>query len=139
VSLKVGVTPGKICSHTNGLLSMPANGAGVYDALNCDLSIGCKPDEYVVIDRDRGSSVQCTVAPNGQQYSVSVHLSVDGTSTGTTSLSFGMTGNIGAAGGTPRVTEQNSVSMGGGKDDSARYDCGTTPLLPGRIWQRPPR
>jgi hypothetical protein len=138
VSLKVGVTPGKICSHTNGLISMPFNqGAGVYDSLNCDLSAGCKPDKYVVVDRDRGSSVQCTVAPNGDKFSVSVSLSVDGTATGTESLSFGLSGVFGATGGTPAdVTQQNSVSKGGGQDDMCTVSIAAPRGLikQGRIW-----
>jgi hypothetical protein len=120
VSLKVGVTPGKICSHTNGQISMPMNVAGVLESLNCDLSQGCKPDEYVVVNRDRGTTVTCTVAPNGNNFNVSARLSVDGTSTGDVSLNFGITGNnIGPTGGGPvGVTQLNSVSMGGGKDDA---------------------
>src|SRR5262245_29063288 len=76
VSLIVGPPPGKVCSHTNGQISMPMNVAGVLEALNCDLSQGCKPDEYVVVDRDRGSTVQCSVVPNGGTYTVSARLRV---------------------------------------------------------------
>jgi len=117
VSLTVKPTSGKLCSHTNGLLSMPMNGSGVFDALNCNLSAGCKPDEYVVVDRDRGSSVQCTIAPSGDKFTVSATLSVDGTSTGQESLSFGISGIIGAGDSLNVVVNQrNSVSGGSGSD-----------------------
>jgi len=91
----------------------------VFDALNCDLSVGCSPDEYVVVDRDRGTTVQCSVAPNGGSYNVSARLLVDGTQTGNESVSFGISGIIGPTGGRSiMVNQQNSVSGGGGIDDT---------------------
>jgi hypothetical protein len=136
VSLKVGVTPGKICSHTNGQISMPLNVAGVIEALNCDLSQGCRPDEYIVVDRDRGSTVQCTVTPNGSSFNVSARLSVNGTSTGSESLTFGISGLIGPTGGPAAVNQQNSVSMGGGIDEMCTVSI-TAPrglIKTGGIW-----
>jgi hypothetical protein len=88
----------------------------VYEALNCDLSAGCKPDEYVVVDGDRGATVSCTVAPSTEGFTVSARLSYDGTSTGDQSLTFGLSGLLSPTGGMAAVTEQNSVSMGSGTD-----------------------
>jgi hypothetical protein len=119
VAFKVSPTPGKVCSHTNGQLSAPFNVAGVFDALNCDLSAGCRPDEYVVVDRDRGTAVQCSVAPNGGSYTVSARILVDGSQTGEESLSFGLSGIVGPTGGNSiAVNQQNSVSGGGGIDNN---------------------
>jgi hypothetical protein len=137
VSVKVGLTPGKLCSHTNGFISMPLNVAGVFSALSCDLSKGCKPDEFVVVDRDRGATVSCSVAPNGATYNVSARLNVDGTATGDPSLAFGLSGVIGQTGGTPvSVDQQNTVSMGGGKDSQCTVTIQSPNGLikPGGIW-----
>jgi hypothetical protein len=137
VSVKVGVASGKICSHTNNSISMPMNVAGVVSALTCDLSKGCKPDEYVVVDRDRATTVSCSVAPNGGTYSVSARLSFDGTATGDPSLTFGLSGNIGATGGTPvKVNQQNTVSDSTGIDNNCTVSINapTGLIKAGGIW-----
>jgi hypothetical protein len=121
VTLKVGVAPGKICSHTSPQIAAPAvSVAGVIEELSCDLSQGCKPDEYVVVDRDRGVTVSCTVAPSGDTFNVSLRLSVDGTSTGSESIAFGLNGVISQFGGTASVNEQNSAAGGGGTDNACK-------------------
>ena len=136
VTFKVGVMPGNICSQTSAQMSAPANIAGVLGALTCDLSTGCKPDEYVVVDRDRGTTVQCTVAPNGDMFNVSVRLSVDGTSTGGDSISFELNGLFSPMGGTALVSEQNSPAHGAGSDTACHVII-TPPrglVKPGAIW-----
>jgi hypothetical protein len=141
ITLKVGVTSGKICSHTSPQLSMPADSvASVIQELSCDLSSGCKPDDFVVVDRDRGATVQCTVAPDGDKWKVAVRLSVDGTATGTESLSFSMASSIPINPGgdtTPvSVSEQNSEAKGGGTDNSCTLSINSPHGLikQGGIW-----
>src|SRR5947207_2908841 len=57
-------TMGKRCppTLTHNQVSMPASDAsGVYSELiGCDLSMSCKPDKYVVVDRDRGATISCS-------------------------------------------------------------------------------
>jgi hypothetical protein len=117
IEFKSSVAPGMLCSHTHTFISAPSNvAAGVLDALSCDLSTGCKPDQYVVVDRDRGATVTCLVASNGSDFSVSTRLSVDGTSTGEPSISFQLNGVLSPTGGTATISEQNSIGGGGGND-----------------------
>jgi len=136
VAFRVGVPPGRICSHTNATMSMPPNVAGVLEALTCDLTKGCKPDEFVVVDRDRGATVACSVAPSGSNFTVSAMLRVDGSSTGSESVSFGLSGVISRTGGMATINEQNSVAGGGGVDPACTVSI-VSPMgaiKPGGIW-----
>jgi hypothetical protein len=130
------VLPGKICSHTHELISEPANVAGVLDALTCDLSTGCKPDEYVVVDRDHGATVSCLVVPNGSDFNVSTQLSVDGTPTGEPSISFQLSGVLSMTGGMAMIAEQNSLAGGGGRDNACTVSIQqpTGLVKSGAIW-----
>ena len=56
VTVKVSPTNGKPCPASGSYFSVPTNEiTGVLTQLNCDLSMGCKPDKYVVVDRDTGA------------------------------------------------------------------------------------
>jgi hypothetical protein len=136
VTFKISPTAGRVCSHTNGQLSAPINVAGVIQALACDLNEGCKPDEFVVVDGDRGTSVACQVRSSGGSFDVSLSLALDGTPTGSESIQFQANGVLSPTGGMMAVTETNTVSAGGGKDDSCSVTV--TPnsgrLEAGTVW-----
>jgi hypothetical protein len=110
--------------------------ASVYSELNCDLSAGCKPDDYIVVDRDRGANVSCTVSPAGGNYNVVLTLNVDGSATNEASMQFGLTGLLTASGGMAAINESNSVARGGGQQG----DCTVTIAPPtgvigkGKVW-----
>lgn len=140
VTFKVGVAPGKTCSHTNGQVSIPLNVAGVFSALNCDLTEGCRPDEFVAVDRDRdrGTNVTCSVRSNGGSFDVSLSLAFDGTLTGDPSLQFQANGALSPTGGTLAISEANSVSGGGGSDSacSVTVDANHGRLEAGTTWAK---
>ena len=134
VTFNIGPSPGNLCRHTNGQLSMPAaQNASVFgDLLACTLGSGCKPDEFVVEDRDRGTTISCMVAPSGSNFTVSATLNVDGSP----SMQFQANGVLSPSGGTLSINESNSEAMGGGSDPACSVQ-----LLPdmsflesGKIW-----
>lgn len=110
--------------------------ASVIQELACDLSRGCKPDDYVVVDRDQGSTVSCIVAPVGDNFDVRLSLVVDGSAANGVSMNFSVAGTVSNAGGTADITESNSVAQGGG----SQADCTLTITPPtglvakGKIW-----
>ncbi|HEX4337388.1 MAG TPA: hypothetical protein VH062_15840 [Polyangiaceae bacterium] len=129
-------SPGLQCTTTNPQLSIPAsNSTGVLQELNCDLSAGCKPDDYVVVDRDRGANVSCIVAPQGDGYTVSLSLNYDGDAVMAPTISFSVTGTVSATGGMVNISQTNS-QFGGGQDPA----CTVTIAPPkgvvgkGKIW-----
>lgn len=128
---------GKICDHTNGALSFPSKyNAGVIQELNCDLGTGCSVHDYVVVNGDSGSSVNCSVVPSGNDYDVQLSLSVDGAAANVPSGILNVSGTVSKTGGTVAIQETNSVAGGGG----SQSDCTLTitPTLgavgPGKIW-----
>jgi hypothetical protein len=122
--------PGKTCTTTNGQLSFPSRyNASVYSELNCDLSMGCKPDDYIVVDRDPGTSVSCTVSPAGENFNVLLSLDVDGSATNDASGQFGVAGLVSKTGGTVIINESNSVARGGGQQS----DCVVKIASPGGV------
>ena len=137
VAFESMVSPGKICSHPHAMVAQPsAQQDRVLEELTCDLTTGCKPDGYVVVDRDRGANVSCLVAPAGSNFTVSINFNVDGTTTGDPSVSFELTGVLSTTGGTATVAERNSVGGGSGRDNA----CTVSTLAPrglvksGGIW-----
>jgi hypothetical protein len=128
VAFSTAAAPGKVCAHTNEQLAWPSNDvAGVVQELSCDSSTGCKPDAYVVKDRDPGTNVICDVAPTGTDFNVSARLSIDGTSMSTPSITFEVHGALTPMGGTATLGEQNSVTQSGGND----FACNIT-IAPNR-------
>ena len=137
LTLQTTNAAGRVCTTQNGQLSVPfAQTAGVLDELNCDLSMGCHPDDYVVVDRDTGATVTCTVSPQGGNYYVSLNLQANATATSPLQLSFQMQGNLQPSGGMAGISQTNSVAMGGGRDDA----CTVTIAAPfgviakGKVW-----
>jgi hypothetical protein len=137
VTFSVSPATGNVCTHTSPQLSLPSRYiASVQAELNCDLSMGCKPDDYVVVDRDRGSTVTCNVAAAGGNFNVQLDISVDGSATGDLSAQFGLNGAVTPTGGTVSINESNSIGGGGGVDDN----CALTITAPhgvikqGAIW-----
>jgi hypothetical protein len=116
VTLKISPTAGRTCAHTNGQLSAPsAQNASVYgELLGCDLSQGCKPDEYVVVDRDRNTHLTCLVAPSGDTFNVTATLNV----ADPPSMQFQVAGTLSPLGGTVAISESNSIAQGGGSDSA---------------------
>jgi hypothetical protein len=134
VSLKISPTPGQTCQHTNGQLSAPAaQNAGVFsELLGCDLSQGCKPDEFVVVDRDRNTDIICNVTPNGDNFTVAIQMNV----ASSPSMQFGVNGTINATGGTVSISENNSVAGGGGTDSTCILTIAPNHgvVAKGKIW-----
>ncbi len=89
------------------------------------------------MDRDRGTSVSCTVTPaaNGN-FNVQLSFNVDGSATNDPSGQFGLTGLLSKTGGTVSINESNSVAGGGG----LQSDCKVTIappmglIAPRKIW-----
>jgi hypothetical protein len=138
VWLQASPAPGKVCTTTNGKLGIPSKfNASVIQELNCQLGSGCKPDDYVVVDRDTGSVVTCNVSPSGGNYAVNLSLVVDGSNVmGGVSMNFSLAGTLSPSGGTASINESNSVAVGGGN----QVDC-TVSITPptglvakGKIW-----
>jgi hypothetical protein len=134
VTLKISPTSGQTCQHTNGQLSAPsAQNAGVYgELLGCDLTQGCKPDEFVVVDRDRNTDISCSITANGSNFNVNILMNVSSSP----SMQFGVTGTVTPQGGTVSISESNSVALGGGTDNACQVTI--TPnrgtVGKGKIW-----
>jgi hypothetical protein len=126
VAVKVAPTNGKQCPSSGSFLTMPAldsNNQPVIASVlgqltQCDLSMGCKPDKYVVVDRDRGAVVSCQVSPTAAGFNVLLSLDVDGSAVGmgAPSMRFDMSGSVSTGGGMASITENNSAYGGGGSD-----------------------
>ncbi|HVW23934.1 MAG TPA: hypothetical protein VHC69_01095 [Polyangiaceae bacterium] len=129
---------GKVCTTTNGRFGIPSKyNSSVLAELNCDLSMGCHPDDYVVVDRDTGSSVTCSVSGSSGSYSVQLSLIVDGSNVvDGVSMNFSLSGTLTDTGGTVAINESNSVAVGGGSET----DCTVTIAPPkgliakGKVW-----
>ncbi len=137
VTFNVTPAPGQTCSETDPQVSVPsAYNGSVQAELSCDLSAGCKPDGYVVVDGDRGTTVACTVSAAAGNFNVLLSLTVDGSATNELSAQFGLNGAISPTGGTVSINESNSVAKGGGSDPN----CTLTIAAPhgvvkrGAIW-----
>jgi hypothetical protein len=117
VAFKVSPTGGKQCPPAGAFLGFPSSAtASVVGELSCDLSADCKPDQYVVVDRQDGANVNCSVTANGPDYALSASLDVDGAATGGVSVRFDVSGIVSPTGGTVALTENNSAYGGGGAD-----------------------
>lgn len=137
VTFSVSPAPGKTCTHTNAELSFPSKyNASVQAELACDLSAGCKPDDYIAVDHDRGTTVACSVVATAGNYDVLLDLSVDGSETNEVSGQFGLSGTVTQAGGTVAVNESNSYANGGGRqsDCTVKIDSPHGIVKPGAIW-----
>jgi hypothetical protein len=137
VTYSMTPAPGKTCADTSPQLSFPAKyNASVQAELACDLSMGCKPDDYVVVEGDRGASVFCSVVATANGFDVQLSLSVDGSATGDLSGQFDLTGAVSKTGGTVSINASNSYANGGGTES----DCTLTIASPhgviaeGKIW-----
>lgn len=134
VTLSISPTPGQACNHTSPQLSMPAaQNTSVFGALlGCNLQTGCKPDEFVVVDRDRGTNISCTISPSGGNYNVNILMNVDGSP----SMQFGVNGTLMANGGTIAINETNSEARGGGSDPACQVSIqpNTGVIAKGKIW-----
>lgn len=137
ITLSSQPAPGQTCTTTNGQLAIPSKyNASVISELACDLSMGCKPDDYIVVDHDPGTQVACTVTPLNGNFSILLTLDVDGSSTNTPSMHFSMSGNLTPTGGMASVNESNSVAGGGG----SQQDCMVSIQSPmgiiakGKVW-----
>jgi hypothetical protein len=130
--------PGQTCSTTNGLLSFPSMyTASVLTELNCDTSMGCQPDQYVVVEADQGTSVSCRVVASGDQYDVQLSLSLDGTAQNEPSGTFGVSGVVSKTGGVVLINESNSVAGGGGTQSDCTLTIEPAPhgfISPSEIW-----
>jgi hypothetical protein len=117
VTFKISPSPGQTCRHTNAQLSMPAaQNAGVFgELLGCNLSTGCRPDEFVVVDRDRGTTIACNVSPVGDNFNVNITMNVEGSP----NMQFQANGQLTKTGGMLAINETNSAAQGGGSD----YAC----------------
>ena len=75
----ITVAPGSgPCNATHGLLVVPQD-QRVYDALNCNLTTGCSPDEWVAIDGDPETLVTCEVSDlSGDEFVIVAHVSYAG-------------------------------------------------------------
>lgn len=130
--------PGQLCTATNDTFAIPTkDSASVTGELACDPSTGCKPDKYVVVDADKGSTVSCTVSSGeGNNYTAQLNLVVDGSSQGGPSVNFEVSAPLSPAGGMAAINESNSVAPGGG----SQVDCSVTITPPsgllksGAIW-----
>jgi hypothetical protein len=109
VTFFVGTSTGS-CPATHAQLTVPGD-SRAYDAIaSCDLASGCHPDDYVVVDRDQGTGVSCTVSPrDGGNFQISLHLQASTPK----AVSFNVSGIIGATGGSG-VTVTEADALGGG-------------------------
>ena len=135
VTLSISPTSGFTCNHTNGTLSVPfAQNASVSGTLGtgCNLSAGCKPDEYVVVDRDRGTNISCSISPGGMGYNVSISMNVEGSP----SMQFQANGQLGPNGGQLAINETNSEAHGGGSDQACQVSIqpNVGVIAKGKIW-----
>lgn len=103
------------CSATHAQLSVPSD-SRTYDELGCNLTTGCKPDDFVVVDRDQGTRITCTVSPrdNGQ-FQVILSLATDSPK----SVSFNVNGSVGPTGGTLAISEGDQLGGGVSLSDPA--------------------
>src|SRR5947208_2702534 len=82
VNIRIGPTPGgAICptGRQHAPFSMPASEqTGVYsELLMCPLDQGCKPDKFIVVDRDNGATISCSVKESNGQFAVAITFSVN--------------------------------------------------------------
>jgi hypothetical protein len=134
VTLSISPTAGQVCNHTNSQLSMPAaQNASVFGELTgCNLSTGCRPDEFVVVDRDRGTNISCSVSPVGGNFDVLIAMNVEGSP----SMQFQANGQLMPNGGTLSINETNSEARGGGSDSACMVSIqpNTGVIAKGKIW-----
>jgi hypothetical protein len=110
-----------------------AQNTSVYGALTgCNLGSGCKPDEFVVVDRDRGTNIACSVSPAGGLFNVSISMNVEGPP----SMQFQANGQLMPNGGTLAINETNSEAHGGGSDGACEVSIqpNTGVIAKGKIW-----
>jgi hypothetical protein len=140
VSLSITPASGQICNHTQPMLSLPSkSSASVIAEIGpgCDLSTGCKPDDYIVVNQDRGTTVACTVSPSGGNYNVQLSVNVDGSATGDLSMQFVLNGTLMPTGGAGVTVNSSSQYSGSNGIDS---NCTVTIAPPhgviakGKIW-----
>jgi hypothetical protein len=82
LSFSTAPAPGMLCEETNPTIGFPIKyNASVQAELECDPSMGCKPDDYIVVDGDPGTSVACNVKPQDSGYAIQLNLDVDGSAT----------------------------------------------------------
>ena len=122
----VPATSGGQCSHTQPQLSLPSRyNASVQSELACDLTAGCKPDDYIVVNQDRGTTVACTVSPSSGNYNVQLSVVVDGSQTNDLSMSFGLNGTLTPMGGMASVNASSSVSGSNAIDPNCTVSIAT--------------
>jgi len=136
VEITIDATAGG-CTHASGQITAPADPPGqpnaVDAALNCDISKGCKPDQFVLVDGDSGESVSCSVSVAGDGYAVDLAV-VSGSR-----MTFRASGTVNASGGTMQISEQGANTAGDGLYASACMvtigpNLGT--VKKGAIWAR---
>jgi hypothetical protein len=137
LSFAIDPAPGKVCNETNPTLGFPSQeDANVLAELNCDLSRGCKPDDFVVVAGKQGATVACSVSPQGDNFALQLTLDVDGSATNEPSVHFNLAGLSSSTGGMVSIDESNSIAGGGGR----QVDCALTISPPfgvvakGKIW-----
>jgi hypothetical protein len=137
VEITINAESSGACSHASGQATAPQDPPGnpnaVATALSCDLSRGCKPDQYVRVDGDSGSSVSCTVSPSGDGFGVSVSIS-DGSR-----LTFAASGSVNGSGGTMQISQSGANTNHEGLYDSTctiTIDPNRGLVKKGAIWAR---
>ncbi len=119
VTLSIAPASGKTCNHTQPQLALPSKSTASVEAeLACDLAAGCKPDDYIVVNQDRGTTVACTVSPAGGNFNVQLSVIVDGSATNELSMQFGLNGTLTPMGGMASINSSSSISRSNGIDPS---------------------
>jgi hypothetical protein len=137
LTFSVAPASGKTCSHTTPQLSLPSKyNASVQAELACDLSTGCKPDDYVVVAGSaRLTTVACSVVAAAGGYDVQLFLSVDGSATNEVSAEFNLNGEVTQTGGTVSVNERTTANNGGAESDcTLKINPPSGVVKPGAIW-----
>jgi hypothetical protein len=106
---------------------MPAADAtGVNDELlNCELSQGCRPDKYLLVDGATGTSLSCSVQSTGTQFGVYINMQVDASVSGGP-LAFSIAAPLSATGGSAQLSFAGPLF--GGRDG----DSCTITIMPDR-------
>ena len=132
LTIAVEHSGGNICTASSGQQEDVPAGMDTYgELLSCDLSMGCKPDQTVVVDGAGGSQVTCTVGADGNVSLLFVAQGAQFTATSTME-----TGPLTATGGKLDVIESNPYAMTPleDKDCVISIEPNRGVLKPGAIW-----
>lgn len=118
------------CDAGGNITNEPDN-PGTYTSLqSCNLTSGCHPDQYVVVDGDQGAQVQCSVqSTSSSEYAIQLSLT-------SAQMALAIQGGITTTGGAVSLSETDTANPTLQKDPACAITIkpNVSVLKPGAIW-----